>query len=67
MHKYKLNQVVIEKSESARDKVHTPKIVTPTLPSIEMFSLNKSARWPVKPAMAKHPTDHHKFNVEQFQ
>ena len=67
MHKYKLNQVVIGAPESARDKVHTPKVVTPTLPSIEMFSLNKSARWPVKPAKAKHASDHHKFNVEQFQ
>ena len=55
MHKYKLNQVVIGTSESARDKIHSPKVVTPTLPSIDMFSLNKSARWPVKPAMMKNP------------
>ena len=67
MHKYKLNQVVIGTSESARDKVHMPKVVTPTLPSIDMFSLNKSARWPVKPAMVKNPSNHHKFNGEQFQ
>ena len=67
MNKYKLNQVLIGTPDSASQKVHSPKGVTPSLPSIEMFSLNKSARWPMKPAMQKHPTDHHKFNIDQFQ